>query len=74
MRRSLTDLGGRIATCCTASEAGLVVILPDNITGQEAGVEAGVVLDGGARAEDVDGMEDSVVDEDWLIWLGELQP
>lgn len=41
MRRSLTDLGGRIATCCTASEAGLVVILPDNITGQEAGVEMG---------------------------------
>jgi hypothetical protein len=65
----LTDLGGRIATCCSASEEGLVVILPDNNTGQEAVV----ALDGGgARAEDVEGIAQPGVSKDMLYLAGRI--
>lgn len=34
MRRTITDFEDQIATCCTASEEGMVCIIQDAVTGQ----------------------------------------
>jgi hypothetical protein len=63
----LSDLGGRIARCCTASEEGFVFCIPESGPGQ-ANNEAVVAVDeGGARAEDVEGMAQPGVTQDMLF-------
>ncbi len=71
MRRKISDLPGKIATCCTDSEEGLVSIIQDNVTGQ--GHNHGVALVGGRdRSEKVVGVENSDIDENMAYLTGRI--
>lgn len=70
LRRKISDLPGKIATCCTDSEEGLVSIIQDNVTGQ--GHDHGVALVGGDRSENVVGVENSDIDENMAYLAGRI--
>jgi hypothetical protein len=64
----LSDLGGRIARCCTDSEEGFVFCIPESGPGQVNNEAVVAVDDGGARAEDVEGMaQPGAVTQDMLF-------
>ncbi len=72
MRQRLSDLGVRIARCCTASEEGFVFCIPESDPGQANNEAVVAVDDGGARAEDVEGMAQPGVDKDMLFMAGRI--
>jgi hypothetical protein len=67
VRQRLSDLGGSIARCCTASDEGFVFSIPENGPGQENNEAVVAVDDGVARAEDVEEMAQPGVDKDMLF-------